>query len=207
MARPRADGEPPPPAFDLDPAFGTFAASGTRDGHLWLLGFRAGKPGMWLAHVKQGRKTGYQLYPGSEKCDEAGFGLYVYRSVVVPTSGDRAFLLVVNDAAECMGPIGTYLYERSDNGFGNIPLPKDPLGSMSTHILGSAMDGTFYFSMLDATAWRRTPDGKTTRLAMPKGCDAMQIAVKGDGDTWMTAHCDGHDGVYRRGRPQETLAL
>ena len=120
-----ADGEPPP-SFDLDPAFGTFAASGTRDGHLWLLGFRAGKPGMWLAHVKVGAgdKTGYQLFPNSEKCNEAGFGIYVYRSTVVATSGERAFLLLVNDAAECMGPLGAWLYERSEKGFGNIPLPK-----------------------------------------------------------------------------------
>jgi hypothetical protein len=202
-----ADGEPPPASFDLDPAFGTFAASGTRDGHLWLLGFRAGKPGMWLAHLKLGQKTGYQLYPNSEKCDDAGFGIYVYRSTVVATSGDHAFLFVVNDAAECMSPIGAYLYERSDKGFGGIPLPKNADESMGTHVIGRAHDGTLYFAMLDETAWRRTRNGKTTRLAVPKGCVATQVVVKDDGDTWMTARCEGHDGVYRRGRPQTPLAL
>jgi hypothetical protein len=201
-----ADGEVAP-AFDLDPAFGTFAASGTRDGHLWLLGFRNKKPGMWLAHVKPGQKTGYQLYPGSEKCDEAGFGIYVYRSTVIGISGDRAFLFVVNDAAECMGPIGTYLYERSDKGFGGLALPKSGIDAMGTHVIGSAMDGTLYLSTLDGTAWRRAPDGKTTRLDVPKTCGVTEIVVRDDGDAWMTARCEGHDGVYRRGRPQEPLAL
>lgn len=170
----------------VERGFVVVATAADPAGHLFALGSRAGRTGLWLAHWTHHQAPTLGLVPGTSRCtadDVWGIGARIFAlsggQYVVPPLYQHGCVTSVEDAGVA-----------SDEELVTVT----PSGARWTH---------------DKAGFRRRfRDVATVLPDLADGpCSAHQIVEQDSGDVWLTAECRNGGIVARLGRPQAPVVL
>jgi hypothetical protein len=186
-------------------------ATAAPDGHVWLLGSREEKEGLWAAHVEPDGKTTWETLPGTEAC-----GSNVATRGVLSRDGGIVAADVEVSSGQCGDLAGVHGFLRDTTGWhptGARPAGSDLLafdGQGRTwsaergSLVARASDGKIVSRERMPTVVRSDPDREDSALVQRvdaqvydaegatngDGCYDARLVVRKNGDRWLVRQCN-----------------